>query len=585
MRSPNGSEPAADTFAETQLAQAAEAFAKQQFQQAETILRKLHESHAGYTRRSTLLLGRALESQKNYLGAADAYDSHLDFAEDANERAAILSRVADLLYLSGNRTREVLDRIRKYLEASLALCTGKAQEHIRRKLCAVCLANQNFRELVRHANDFERHTMEPQVIEWLLSAYYALDEKDSGKTLLTALLRNKRAVSNNNPKGLLSWLIKFGMLAEAQTILDEISYQQGTDLPISRLQAEIHCLADRHEQALMLLTESFIREQGAGVETVRLHAFRGQSLRALGRHQEAQRSFAAMNTLSRSLYNESRDHDYVPAYLALDLTKLRQVTVNEDLPYEPVFMVGFPRSGTTLLDTVLVSQPGIATLSEKNGVGFAIGRLRKTGRHYPQGLSSASSEDIIRMRKAYFSQNRRYLPEDQDFDIVIDKLPLNIIHIPLISTLFPRAKFILSLRHPLDVCISCYQQPFALNEEMIHFTELRRCFERYAAVMGLFERFRAELELDIHTVKYESLVSDFESEGRKIFRALAYKENDDFLRFYEFNKNRIIDTPSSGQVTREIYTSSSNRWVSYRSEIEPFIPLVKRFIDDYGYTV
>lgn len=565
--------------------QANEAIARKNFVRAEVILNKLHEDPSRRSYRSALLSGVALEAQQKYMAAAEAYKSSLSFITDSRERVQILNRTADLLFLSGDRKREVLEKIADCLERSVALDESSNSMNTLKKLCEVYLADQNYRALASRAAELLNWRADAETLLWLLQAFFFLDEKQKGISCLRQFYRNTQIWDDRNVTALFNWLVKFGLLEEAQEVIDRTTVPGRNDNLLKGMQAEIYFLTGRHQQVLDTLSEQLIGEQGSSITAVRYYGFRAGSLRALGKYPQAQCCFTVMNEMSRSMYDAKKDQDYVADYRRQDLDSLPRHGDDSGALYQPVFMIGFPRSGTTLLETVLDSQDGITTLSERNGIGYAIGSLRKSGRVYPEGLWSVTNQDLIRMKKAYFDQHHRFLPEKKHFDVVIDKLPLNIIHIPLINMMFPSAKYIFSLRHPLDICVSCFQQNFALNEEMVHFTDLGSCFSRYAAVMGLFEIFRSRLELNIHTVRYEALVENFSYEAREVFKFLGYEENDEFLSFYEKNRNRIVNTPSDNQVIRPIYQSSRNRWKSYRSEIEPFVSMVQRFVDEYGYSV
>ena len=167
--------------------------------------------------------------------------------------------------------------------------------------------------------------------------------------------------------------------------------------------------------------------------------------------------------------------------------------------------------------------------------------------------------------------------------VVIDKLPLNIIHLPLIATLFPNPKIIFSLRHPADVCLSCFQQNFLLNAAMAFFTELGSAFERYRDVMMLFERYRNELKLDLHTVRYEELVQDLDGVARGVFDYLGIEGDEAYRDFHRRNQEKLIATPSKEQVSQPIYQSSRERWRNYERELEPHLPIVQDLINAYGY--
>jgi hypothetical protein len=269
----------------------------------------------------------------------------------------------------------------------------------------------------------------------------------------------------------------------------------------------------------------------------------------------------------------------------MSLRSLPLFADSQPRPYTPVFMIGFPRSGTTLLDTILATQNEIRTLSEVDGISAVRQKITDTGKTWPDEGAALTARDVDRLRDIYYEHNELFLRDDEHFSVLIDKLPLNIVHLPLIKALFPQAKYIFSLRHPVDVCLSCFQQNFSMNIEMFHFTDLENCFIRYRDVMRLFERYRAELDLNLHTVRYEDLIADLDSVADGVFHFLGVQADESYRDFHKLNEQRLIVTPSREQVSRPIYRSSRNRWKNYAAQLQPHIPLVQQFIAEYGYTV
>ena len=195
-------------------------------------------------------------------------------------------------------------------------------------------------------------------------------------------------------------------------------------------------------------------------------------------------------------------------------------------------MIGFPRSGTTLLESVLDTQDDIHTHSETQGIQKAISLLRSWGMRYPQDLGSLTVNQIRDLRSIYFDHNKHLDPQNMRYSLVVDKLPLNILHVPLILALFPSAKFLLSLRHPFDVCLSCFQQNFEISNEMAHFTDLEDTFRRYATVMSQFEKFRSSLKFPLLIVRYEEMVADFDKAVMNVFEFLGHEPGIEYKDFH-----------------------------------------------------
>jgi hypothetical protein len=159
------------------------------------------------------------------------------------------------------------------------------------------------------------------------------------------------------------------------------------------------------------------------------------------------------------------------------------------------------------------------------------------------------------------------------------------VHAALIHEVFPGAKIILALRHPCDVCLSCFTQNFRLNEAMIHFLQLNRTANLYHLVMGLWRTYVDRLPLNLHVVKYEDLVGDFDRETRRLFDFLEMhwdKSARDFAARAKFQDLKSL-TPSYDQVSESIYSRSVNRWRVYTRHIEPILNVLKTHVEAFGY--
>jgi tetratricopeptide (TPR) repeat protein len=139
---------------------------------------------------------------------------------------------------------------------------------------------------------------------------------------------------------------------------------------------------------------------------------------------------------------------------------------------DPVFLVGFPRSGTTLLDTILRSHPAIAVVEEKPTLWNARQALRQMGKGYPAGLAELDRDGFSELRSTYFAELDTHLGPDNKGAVVIDKLPLNLVHAGFIQRIFPQARFLFSQRHPCDCVLSCFMREFVLNDSMANFLDL-----------------------------------------------------------------------------------------------------------------
>lgn len=248
----------------------------------------------------------------------------------------------------------------------------------------------------------------------------------------------------------------------------------------------------------------------------------------------------------------------------------------------PVFLVGFPRSGTTLLDTILRSHPGIVVLEELKMVAEM--RSMLGGPAEREKLEALGDDEIAAMRDAYFTELDKHLDGTPDNALIIDKLPLNIVHAGLIHRVFPEAKFILSLRHPCDCVLSCYMQNFRLNNAMANFLDIESSAILYDRVMRLWTAYRSVLPFEVHALAYEDLIADMEGSVTKLLSYLGL-EWDERMRDYRetaLARGRI-NTPSYNQVTESLYNRAAGRWEKYREQMQPVLPLLEPWARHWGY--
>ena len=247
--------------------------------------------------------------------------------------------------------------------------------------------------------------------------------------------------------------------------------------------------------------------------------------------------------------------------------------------FDLYFLIGFPRSGTTLLDTILRTHPSIKVLEEKPLVE---NMLKIVDIDNAENISESKVEEAS---LKYLSELKKY----ESFDalknkIVIDKLPLNIIYARMIHQLLPDAKFILAIRHPLDCILSCFSQNFELTHSMINFLDLKRGSILYDKVMQIWKNYYEIPKSIIFEMKYENLINDFEKNTKELLFFLDLKWNEKILTFYKTANNRDrIRTPSYQQVVKPIYNSSKFKWKNYKKHLEEIRPQIEKWIKYYNY--
>jgi len=251
----------------------------------------------------------------------------------------------------------------------------------------------------------------------------------------------------------------------------------------------------------------------------------------------------------------------------------------------PVFLVGFPRSGTTLLDQILDAHPDIQVLEELPLVRELRDFAAAERGGYPVSLRNLTVERRARARAIYWAELEKE-GADTAHKIVVDKMPLNLVHAALMQQIFPDAKFILALRHPADCVLSCFMQDFVPNASMLNFLTLTGAARLYDRAMSLWQIYMRLLSLNVVTVKYENLVRDLASEVRPVFERLGLPWDDAVLNPAAHAKARgSIRTPSYAQVTEPVHDRALQRWHRYEEQLRPLLPLLQSHAAYFGYEI
>jgi len=258
---------------------------------------------------------------------------------------------------------------------------------------------------------------------------------------------------------------------------------------------------------------------------------------------------------------------------------------NWKTPAEPdagglAFLVGFPRSGTTLLDRMLSAHPDIEVLEEKS----LFSRLHQDWSEPGtlEALADINAAQIKDARDIYRQELSRHRHQPQR-SLVIDKLPLNLAYLFLINRLFPEAPIIFLQRHPLDVCISCYSQAFELEASMGYFLDIQDTAQYYDAVMQVAALAMDQISNPLHALHYEDLVSQPEVQLKAIVGFLAREWEDSMLEYRQREGVAASNTPSYQQVSQPLHSRSVGKWQHYSKQLAPVLSDLQPWIKHFGY--
>ena len=332
------------------------------------------------------------------------------------------------------------------------------------------------------------------------------------------------------------------------------------------------------EARSLLLTES------PAADPVRWHRLMAKIRDALGESDAAFAAAQAMNAAVRHADDwRARGADYRSRLRGLaEIVRPEWTAALPQLePSErraPAFLVGFPRSGTTLLDTFLMGHPETEVLEEVHMLGAAelvIGKLAE--------LPDCPPETLLAAREAYFTELDRNVPPGFG-GLVVDKLPLNMLGLPLIQSLFPDARLIFAQRHPCDAVLSGFMQSFVMNDAMACFLDLGDAADLYDAVMEVWTRSRDAIPARVQTLVYEDLVADPEAALKPLVGFLGLEWRDELLDYRSTAERRgAILTPSYDQVTQPLDPRPSGRWKRYHKWMEPVLPVLLPWAHRLGY--
>lgn len=259
----------------------------------------------------------------------------------------------------------------------------------------------------------------------------------------------------------------------------------------------------------------------------------------------------------------------------------------EDLGQDLCFLIGFPRSGTTLLDVMLDGHPGVQCLEERQTIERVFHAVDYEYGGFPQRLSTLDGAQREALRRKYRDSVSPYLRISGGAGLILDKMPIRSAYALFIHRLFPKAKFVFSLRHPCDVVLSNFMQHYAANEVNVHFYTLEGSARVYAEVMRIWLKSAGLIGYgNIHYVRYERLVDAPEKTLLEVFDFLGLDGNGispDHRSILE--RRGQVTTSSYHQVSEPLYRRSLGRWERYRDCFEPLLPLLRPSAESFGYSL
>lgn len=439
--------------------------------------------------------------------------------------------------------------------------------------------------------------------------------------------------------GLASILSVLGQLEIALKVLSQARLPEGPAAEAMRLRMTAQCVAlhernnqvEDAERELQKLPLAALDALPTEAIDARIDGWRAHAVMAMRerRHEEAAALYQRVldlaedpEVVSSAAFGLASAHDrqghYREAWKALDLAHATQMEIarqvapdlstrdGQPLPMvtrsvdaracatwkplpdpsmlrNPVFVIGFPRSGTTLLEQMLDAHPDFRSMDERGYVYQLIERMEHAGQRYPADLAELSQDDADQLRAVYWRLVKHTLP-DLGCRRLVDKNPLNMLCLPMILRLFPQARIILCIRHPCDVLLSCSMQAFRSPAFRVMCSSLPRLARGYTEA---FEQCCRHLEVfkpHVLEWRYESVVVDFEGAVSRLGSFLEVGDASPMAGFAAHARDKqFIATPSYAQVTRPLSAAAVGRWANYREQFEPVLPILKPWLERFGY--
>jgi Flp pilus assembly protein TadD len=392
---------------------------------------------------------------------------------------------------------------------------------------------------------------------------------------------------------LVQLLERTNRIAEARAALERLKAEPaaarlGSEIKVT--EAQLAQRESRHEIAVTLF-----REIVGACKEVHLRHFQlyplGKSLDALGRYDEAFEVLTAAHASQIAYLSLSvplaamqgapltiADHPCDPRDIALwDHANAPAAAAS------PIFIVGFPRSGTTLLELVLDAHPHLKSIDEQPFLQNALDDILAQHIRYPAELAALSPQQLDAIRRSYWARVDQRAKLDS-CRRVIDKNPLNILRLPVIARLFPNAKILLAIRHPCDVILSCFMQHFRAPDFALLCRDIPTLAHAYRKTFDFWQSQQTALQADVFELHYETFVDDFEACTRRIFDFLEVAWDDEVLSpAKRAEEKRFISTPSYSQVVQPINPSSVGRWRRYTEHFAASLPLLAPYLDRWNY--
>ncbi len=497
--------------------------------------------------------GTAQEANGDLSGAEKSFRAAVDL--DA-AHAPALSNLGTVL-LHKNR----FDEAREYFERAL-----KVRPDYTRALVNLGLLDKQTGRLQSALDYFDRalktDPADPALITYSGSILQALGRLDEAEAKFKSVLSGQPGYADALAcyAELMEWR---GEYPEAMRLLEPHKEQAKTDAALALAYARVKKSLGEIDDALAIL-EPFYEPAGTRPHWYAQLLFTlGQLLDEAGQHDRALQIIDQANSLATVRYEPARFEETVSSLIQFFTPdRLKAVQRSTESSEKPVFIVGMPRSGTSLVEQILAAHNAVVAAGELPILGQLAMELGFSTDVYPDALAATDAYQLDALVQRYLSAIPEAAVNAQRFT---DKMPLNFLHLGLIQLFFPSARVIHCKRQPLDVCASCYFQDF-IDPALAFSTRQEWLTHYWLQYHRLMRHWSQTLQLEIFDIRYEQLVADTERLSRDLVSFVGLEWDPACLEFYR--TRRIVHTASHAQVDRPVYDTAVGRAARLGSGLE-----------------
>jgi tetratricopeptide (TPR) repeat protein len=346
------------------------------------------------------------------------------------------------------------------------------------------------------------------------------------------------------------------------------------------------------------ITRSFLSRSDEDSWSTRIRGWYelGANLDLQGRYREAMAAFLSAKAMIRPIAGpniaEQRMAQANLKKATENITEeilrrwVRESAAAIDRPCRLAVIGGHPRSGTTLLEQILDSHPEVVS-AEETAIFFeaalALRRQLPPDAGMFETFGSVSPEALRETRDWYLHAMQMFVGSPIGDRLLIDKNPSLTGLVPGLARVFPETRFVIALRDPRDVCLSCFMQPLPLNAPSSSYLSLEETVTEYVSLMGFWQAMAPRLPNPAIEVRYEDVVNDVASVSRTVLSFLGLDWDERVLQFSEHAKRKLVRSPTYAEVARPISKSAVGRWRNYQEYLEPLLPKLDPFLTAFGY--